>query len=215
LSRRGAGIDNRGPARTEPAVHLDAAILDTFRGLLAEAGAAGEPEPTAMVVSTAGTDGRISSRTVLLKDVDERGFVFYTNTLSHKGAQLAEHPRAALLFLWKSLRNQVQVRAEGAVEPVDAAEADAYFASRARESQVGAWASEQSRPLQSRAQLEARIAAFEQQFAGGPVPRPPHWSGYRVRPEAVEFWYGMAHRLHERHQYRFIDGAWRHGLLYP
>jgi pyridoxamine 5'-phosphate oxidase len=196
-------------------VHLDPAILDTFRGLLAEAGASGEPEPTAMVVSTAGADGRISSRAVLLKDVDERGFVFYTNTQSHKGTQLAEHPRAALLFLWKSLRNQVQVRVEGAVEPVDAAEADAYFASRARESQVGAWASDQSRPLQSRAQLEARIAEFEQRFAGGAVPRPPHWSGYRVRPDAVEFWYGVAHRLHERHQYRFVDGGWRHGLLYP
>ncbi len=196
-------------------MHLDPAILETFRALLAEAGESGEPEPTAMVLSTAGADGRVSSRTVLLKDVDTHGFVFYTNTRSHKGVQLAEHPRAALLFLWKALRNQVQVRVEGTVEPVDAAEADAYFASRARESQIGAWASEQSQPLDSRAQLEARIAGFEQRFAGAAVPRPPHWSGYRVRPDAVEFWYGLAHRLHERHQHRFIDGAWQHGLLYP
>lgn len=196
-------------------MHLDPAILDTFHALLAEAGACGEPEPTAMVLSTVGRDGRVSSRAVLLKEADARGFVFYTNTLSRKGQQLAEHPRASLLFLWKQLRNQVQVRVEGMVEPVTAAEADAYFASRPRESQVGAWASDQSRPLASRAELEARVAEAEQRFAGATVPRPPHWSGFRVRPDLVEFWYGVAFRLHERHQHRFEGGAWRHELLFP
>lgn len=194
---------------------LDPAILDTFRALLAEAGTCGEPEPTAMVLSTVGADGHVSSRAVLLKDVDQRGFVFYTNTLSHKGRQLAEHPRAALLFLWKSLRNQVQVRIEGAVSPVDPAEADAYFASRPRESQVGAWASDQSRPLASRDVLDQRLAEAEQRFAGAPVPRPSHWSGYRVQPDLVEFWYGVAHRLHERHQHRLEGGTWRRTLLFP
>jgi len=203
------------PCRTEPTVTLDPAILDTFRALLAEAGACGEPEPTAMVLSTVGADGHVSSRAVLLKDVDARGFVFYTNTLSHKGRQLAEHPRAALLFLWKSLRNQVQVRVEGTVAPVDDAEADAYFASRPRESQVGAWASDQSRPLASRDMLDARLAEAERRFAGAPVPRPPHWSGYRVQPDLVEFWYGVAHRLHERHQHRREGGTWRRTLLFP
>jgi pyridoxamine 5'-phosphate oxidase len=194
---------------------LDPAILGTFNALLAEAGACGEPEPTAMVLSTVGRDGRVSSRAVLLKEADVRGFVFYTNTASRKGVQLAEHPRAALLFLWKQLRNQVQVRVEGVVEPVTAAEADAYFASRPRESQLGAWASDQSRPLASRAELEARVAEAERRFAGVDVPRPPHWSGYRVRPDLVEFWYGVAFRLHERHQYRLEGGAWRRELLFP
>jgi pyridoxamine 5'-phosphate oxidase len=196
-------------------MHLDPAILSTFHGLLAEAGRCGEPEPTAMVLSTADRDGRISSRAVLLKHADERGFVFYTNTASRKGVQLAEHPRASLLFLWKQLRDQVQVRVEGPVEPVTATEADAYFATRPRESQIGAWASDQSRPLRSRAELEARVAESEQRFRGGPVPRPPHWSGYRVRPERVEFWYGAAFRLHERQQHRFEHGEWRQELLFP
>ncbi len=194
---------------------LDPRLLATFHALLREATAAGEPEPTAMVLATCGADGQPSARTVLLKDADERGFVFYTNTLSLKGRQLAERPRAALLFLWKHLRDQVQVRIEGPVEPVDAAEADAYFASRPRESQIGAWASLQSQPLDSRATLEARIAELTQRHAGLTVPRPPHWSGYRVRPEAVEFWYGMPYRLHERHHHRLEDGAWTHTLQYP
>ncbi len=194
---------------------LDPPILATFHALLAEAAAAGEPEPTAMTLATVGADGNVSARTVLLKDADAEGFVFYTNTQSLKGIQLAQRPRAALLFLWKHLRLQVQVRIEGAVQAVTTAEADAYFASRPRESQVGAWASSQSRPLATRAELDARIEDFTRQFAAMPVPRPPHWSGYRVLPDAVEFWYGVAHRLHERHLHRWQDGAWQHSLLYP
>lgn len=194
---------------------LDPRLLATFRALLQEATAAGEPEPTAMVLATCGDDGQPSARTVLLKDADERGFVFYTNTLSLKGRQLAERPRAALLFLWKHLRDQVQVRIEGPVDAVDVAEADAYFASRPRESQIGAWASLQSQPLDGRATLDARIAELTRRHEGQAVPRPPHWSGYRVRPEAVEFWYGVPYRLHERHLHRFEGGAWTHTLLYP
>ncbi len=194
---------------------LEPQILATFHALLAEATAAGEPEPTAMTLATVGADGNVSARIVLLKDADAEGFVFYTNTQSLKGIQLAQRPRAALLFLWKHLRLQVQVRIEGAVQAVTAAEADAYFASRPRESQIGAWASSQSRPLASRAELDARIEDFTRQFAALPVPRPPHWSGYRVLPDAVEFWYGVAHRLHERHLHRWLDGAWQHSLLYP
>lgn len=194
---------------------LEPQILATFHALLAEATAAGEPEPTAMTLATVGADGNVSARIVLLKDADAEGFVFYTNTQSLKGIQLAQRPRAALLFLWKHLRLQVQVRIEGAVQAVTPAEADAYFASRPRESQIGAWASSQSRPLASRAELDARIEDFTRQFAALPVPRPPHWSGYRVLPDAVEFWYGVAHRLHERRLHRWQDGAWQHSLLYP
>jgi pyridoxamine 5'-phosphate oxidase len=194
---------------------LDPAIIDTFNALLAEATAAGEPEPTAMVLATADAAARVTARTVLLKDVDARGFVFYTNTESVKGQQLRQRPQAALLFLWKHLRDHVQVRIEGEVEPVGAAEADAYFASRPRESQIGAWASAQSQPLPSRATLEQRVAEYTQRFAGRDVPRPPHWSGYRVRPDRVEFWYGMQHRLHERHEYAWRDGTWQRQLLYP
>lgn len=194
---------------------LKAEAIATFTSLLDEARAAGDPEPTAMTLATVGADGRISARVVLLKEVDERGFVFYTNTLSRKGRALAVEPQAALLFHWKTLRDQVQVRIEGSVAPVTVQEADAYFASRPRESQLGAWASLQSEPLAGRAVFEARYAQFEQQFADGPVPRPPHWSGYRVAPEAFEFWYGVPFRLHERRIYRLQDGVWTTGLLYP
>jgi pyridoxamine 5'-phosphate oxidase len=194
---------------------LSPALLATFRELLEAARLAGEPEPTAMTLSTADSDGRISARTVLLKGVDARGFVFYTNTLSAKGRQLGARPQAALLFLWKHLRDQVQVRAEGAVAPVTAAEADAYFAQRPRDSQIGAWASIQSEAMASRDELETRIARYTREFEGRAVPRPPHWSGYRVAPDLIEFWYGMAHRLHQRDQHRWIDGRWQHALLYP
>jgi pyridoxamine 5'-phosphate oxidase len=196
-------------------VPLSPDILATFRALLAEAEAAGEPEPTAMTLATAFPDGRVSARTVLLKASDERGFVFYTNTLSLKGRQLAARPRAALLFLWKHLRDQVQVRIEGDIEPVTPAEADAYFAGRPRESQLGAWASLQSETLDGRATFDTRYTGYERQFAGGGVPRPPHWSGYRVLPERVEFWYGMKFRLHDRHLHEWRDGAWHESLLYP
>lgn len=194
---------------------LYAQALATFAALLAEAGAAGDPDPTAMTVATVDATGRPSARTVLLKAHDARGFVFYTNFDSRKGRQLAANPQAALLFLWKTLREQVQVRIEGSIEPVSVAEADAYFATRPRPSQVGAWASLQSQTLPSREVFEARFAAFEQRFAGGDVPRPPHWSGFRVVPELIEFWYGAKFRLHDRHQYERIDGAWSQRLLYP
>ncbi len=194
---------------------LPQAILDTFAGLLERARAAGDREPTAMSLATIDADGRPAVRIVLLKAFDERGFVFYTNTRSRKGQALAAHPQAALLFHWKGLDDQIQVRIEGVTEAVSADEADAYFASRARASQIGAWASLQSRPLPDRASFDARYAGFEQQFEGGPVPRPPHWSGYRLVPDAVEFWYGRAWRLHERQVYRRNEDGWSQGLLYP
>jgi len=194
---------------------LHAEALAAFRELLAEATAGGDPEPTAMTVATADASGRPSARTVLLKDVDERGFVFYTNFDSRKGRQLAANPQAALLFLWKTLREQVQVKVEGTVEPVAAAEADAYFASRARASQIGAWASLQSQTLDARETFEARIAEFEARFEGGPVTRPPHWSGFRVVPEIIELWFGAKFRLHERQRYARGDGGWTKRMLYP
>lgn len=190
-------------------------ILDTFRALLAEAEAAGEPEPTAMTLATAFPDDRVSARIVLLKAIDADGFVFYTNTLSLKGRQLAARPRAALLFHFKHLRDGVQVRIEGGVEPVTDSEADAYFATRPRGSQIGAWASLQSGTLDSRATFERRCDEFDARFAGGAVPRPPHWSGYRVLPERVEFWYGVKFRLHDRHLHEWRDGSWHETLLYP
>lgn len=194
---------------------LYAEALDTFAALLAEATTGGDPEPTAMTVATCDAQGRPSARTVLLKAFDARGFVFYTNYDSRKGRQLAGNPQAALLFLWKQLREQVQVKIEGTVEPVDLAEADAYFASRPRASQIGAWASLQSQTLDSRELFEARIEAFEKKFDGVDVPRPPHWSGFRVVPERIEFWYGARFRLHERHAYERVDGTWTRRLLFP
>ena len=189
--------------------------LSRFHDLLAQAGAAGEPEPTAMTLATVDADGRPAARTVLLKDADRAGFVFYTNTLSRKGRELAGQPVAALLFLWKHLDLQVQVRVEGVVNPVSGAEADAYFASRPRLSQIGAWASTQSAPLDARATLEARVAETEARYAGLEVPRPPHWSGYRVVPDRFEFWFGRPFRLHDREEYRLQDGEWRVQRLYP
>ncbi len=194
---------------------LYAEALDTFASLLKEATDGGDPEPTAMTVATADAQGRPAARTVLLKAFDARGFVFYTNYESRKGRQLTENPQAALLFLWKTLREQVQVKIEGTVEPVSLAEADEYFASRPRPSQIGAWASIQSQTLESREAFEARITAFEKKFEGVDVPRPPHWSGYRVVPERIEFWYGARFRLHERHHYQRIDGEWTKRMLYP
>lgn len=200
------------PAAVDP---LLAEAIACFRTLLAEASAGGDPEPNAMTVATADAQGRPSARTVLLKHVDEHGFVFYTNFDSRKGRQLAANPQAALLFLWKTLREQVQVKIEGTVEPVSSAEADAYFASRPRESQIGAWASLQSQTLDSRETFEARIAGYTAKFEGAPVPRPPHWSGFRVVPEMIEFWYGARHRLHERQRYARIEGRWTKRMLYP
>jgi pyridoxamine 5'-phosphate oxidase len=190
-------------------------ILDTFNALLSEAQASTDPEPTAMTLATVGKGGRPAARTVLLKAVDARGFVFYTNFESRKGRQLAGNPQAALLFHWKLIREGVQVKVEGTVEPVTATEADAYFATRARASQIGAWASLQSQVLPSREVFEQRIADMEARFQGAPVPRPPHWSGFRVVPERVEFWYGARFRLHERHRYERVDGAWQQHMLFP
>jgi len=194
---------------------LSAEILQTFNALLEEAKASGDPEPTAMTVATVGKGGRPSARTVLLKGVDERGFVFFTNFTSRKGQQLAANPQAALLFHWKLIREGVQVKIEGSVEPVTAAEADAYFAVRPRPSQIGAWASLQSQTLESREVFEARIAEVEKRYEGVDVPRPPHWSGFRVVPELVEFWYGATYRLHERQRFERIDGQWRQRMLFP
>jgi pyridoxamine 5'-phosphate oxidase len=194
---------------------LYAEALATFAQLIEQAKAAGDPDATAMTLATADAQGRPAARTVLLKAFDERGFVFYTNYQSRKGRQLTENPHAALLFLWKTLRDQVQVKIEGTVEPVDLAEADAYFASRPRPSQIGAWASLQSQTLDSRDTFEARIDAFEKKFEGVDVPRPPHWSGFRVVPEMIEFWYGARFRLHERQHYERVDGAWVKRMLYP
>jgi pyridoxamine 5'-phosphate oxidase len=190
-------------------------ILQTFTALLAEAQASGDPEPNAMTVATVGKDGQPSARTVLLKGIDERGFVFYTNFHSKKGRQLAENPRAALVFHWKMIRDGIQVKVEGSVEPVTSAEADAYFASRPRASQIGAWASLQSQTLESRDVLEQRMQEVEERFKDQPVTRPPHWSGFRVVPELVEFWYGARYRLHERQRYDRVDGQWRKRMLYP
>ncbi|HWT15235.1 MAG TPA: pyridoxamine 5'-phosphate oxidase [Patescibacteria group bacterium] len=190
-------------------------ILNTFHHLMAEARAAGESDANAMNLATAEVAGRVSSRMVLLKSADARGFAFYTNLDSDKGRQLRAHPRAALCFHWKRLRDGVQVRIEGAVERVDDDEADAYFVTRPRESQLGAWASLQSQTLPDRATFDERYAEAEQRFANAPVLRPPHWSGLRVVPDLVEFWYGVPFRLHERHRHEWRDGAWQQRLLYP
>jgi len=189
--------------------------VTTFRALLDEATRVGEPEPTAMTLATADAAGKISARVVLLKNVDEAGFCFYTNYHSAKAAQLAAHRQAALCLLWKTLRDGVQVRIEGEIEKVDAIDSDAYFASRARLSQIGAWASLQSQTLPARADLDARVAEFERKFAGAPVPRPPHWGGYRLKPDMLEIWYGQRARLHDRVRFDRVDGAWSKRLLYP
>jgi pyridoxamine 5'-phosphate oxidase len=194
---------------------LYAEAITQVRDLLAQAQAAGEPEPTAMTLATADASGRVSARVVLLKQLDERGFAFYTNYSSDKASQLGARQNAALCILWKSLREKVQVRVEGAVEKTSAEESDAYFASRDRASQIGAWASLQSQTLPDRATLETRIADYERKFAGMDVPRPPHWGGYRVVPDMIEFWYGQRARLHERVHYESTAGVWSKRMLYP
>ncbi|MEX0448551.1 pyridoxamine 5'-phosphate oxidase [Spiribacter sp. 221] len=171
-------------------------------------------EPTAMTLATATASGRPSARTVLLKQVDEDGFVFYTNSLSRKGRQLAANARAALTFFWAPLMRQVMI--EGTVQPVSDVEADAYFASRPRLSQIGAWASQQSEPLAGREAFDASVAEVEARFADMAVTRPPHWTGYRVRPDMIEFWQGREGRLHDRERYyRGENGTWEWTLLNP
>jgi pyridoxamine 5'-phosphate oxidase len=192
----------------------DDAPLKLFQSWLAEAHELEPNDPTAMTVATADADGAPSARMVLLKDADARGFVFYTNTDSQKGRELDANPRAALVFHWKTLRRQIRVN--GAVERVSDAEADAYFASRARGSQVGAWASDQSQLLGGRFELEKRVAKFAAKFGVGTVPRPPFWTGYRVVPARFEFWQDKPFRLHERIIYtRADDGGWSTGRISP
>ena len=171
------------------------------------------PEPTAFSLGTVGSDGQPAVRILLLKGVDERGFVFYTNHESRKGRELLAHPKAAMCFSWQPLERQVRI--EGAARPVSADEADAYFASRERASQIGAWASLQSRVIASPGDLDARIAEFESRFAGGAIPRPPHWSGFRLVPHRIEFWRNMPSRLHERLVYHREPDGWRTETLYP
>jgi pyridoxamine 5'-phosphate oxidase len=188
--------------------------LALFDAWLAEAQASEPNLPEAMGLATADAAGRPAVRMVLLKGHDARGFVFYTNEQSAKGDDLAANPQAALLFHWKSLRRQVRI--EGAVSRVDDAEADAYFATRSPDSQLGAWASDQSRPLDDRAHFMARFEEAKARFEGRDVPRPPYWGGYRVTPRRIEFWSEGQHRLHERWLFTARgDGGWDEGLLYP
>lgn len=186
-----------------------------FHRWLAEAEKTELNEANAMTVATADSDGMPDARMVLLKAADLSGFVFYTNTQSNKGLQLAANPQAALLFHWKSLRRQVRVR--GAVTAVTDAEADAYFATRARTSQIGAWASDQSRSMEGRFVLERRLAEFALKFGVKPVPRPPHWSGYRITPRRIEFWHDGAFRLHDRKVFERVapDAPWTTSRLFP
>ncbi|MGC1303012.1 MAG: pyridoxamine 5'-phosphate oxidase [Caulobacteraceae bacterium] len=210
----------------QPAEQIDAETVDErlfegdepfalFERWFAEAQQAEPNDPNAMALATVDADGLPDVRMVLLKGNDARGFVFYTNIESAKGGELAVHPKAALLFHWKSLRRQVRIR--GPVEPVSDAEADAYFASRPRGSQIGAWASAQSRPLESRAALEQAVKDLEARYGEAPPPRPDYWRGYRVEPLAIEFWRDRRSRLHDRMLFRRdrLDAAWTTVKLYP
>ncbi|MGH8192151.1 MAG: pyridoxamine 5'-phosphate oxidase [Rhodanobacteraceae bacterium] len=194
---------------------LHPTILETLLRLREAARTSGDPEPDAMAVATADPDGRVHARMVLLKTLDGRGPTFFTHYHSDKGAQLDANPRVALCLHWKHMNPAAQVRIEGRAEKLPAAESDAYFATRERLSQFGAWASLQSRTLPDRAALEARIAGFEREFAGREVPRPPEWGGYLVVPDLVEFWYAGAHRWNERERWELAGGEWHKRLLYP
>ncbi|MBV8912445.1 MAG: pyridoxamine 5'-phosphate oxidase [Acetobacteraceae bacterium] len=188
--------------------------FDKFQEWMQEAWAHEPEDANAMTLATTTSDGAPSARIVLLKGADARGLVFYTNTQSRKGNELAANARAALLFHWKPLGRQVRV--EGHVERVTDAEADAYYATRARISRLGAWASDQSRDLPERAELERRLAEYEARYPDDDIPRPPHWSGYRIVPERFEFWQNMPFRLHDRTIYtKRASGGWTIGKLFP
>jgi len=187
--------------------------IQLFDKWFEEARASEPNDAEAVALATVGDTGRPSVRMVLMKGHGPDGFDFYTNGESDKGRQIAANPQAALLFHWKSLRRQVRV--EGRVEPLSNAAADAYFATRGRDSQLGAWASDQSRPLDSREAFERRFEEMKAKFEGGDVPRPPHWRGYRLVPDRIEFWTDRPHRLHERRLFTRSRNGWDEGLLYP
>ena len=185
----------------------------TFAEWLQEATEKEPDNPTAVALATANANGAPSVRMVLLKGYDDRGFVFYTNTDSRKGRDLAENPQAAMCFHWKSLARQIRI--EGAVTPVSDEEADTYYASRARDSRIGAWASKQSKPMSGRFDLEKAVAKYAARYAIGEVPRPPWWSGYRIAPERIEFWTDKPFRLHERMVFERDGDSWRTEMLFP
>lgn len=192
---------------------LSAGIIDEFNKAFKDARVAGEQEPTAMVLATSDGQGLVTSRTVLLKALDENGFVFFTNIHSTKGRQMAASPQASATFLWKASGCQVQVA--GMVSRVSDEAADAYFSTRDRGSQIGAWASAQSAPLDSRETLMQRVRELEEEYAGREVPRPPFWTGFTLSPVRVEFWWQREFRLHDRFEYTLEDGEWRKQRLYP
>ena len=189
--------------------------LRLFAAWLKDASAAEPRDPTAMTLATIDADGSPNARMVLLKGADERGFVFFTNMNSQKGRELDAHPRAALVFHWKSLNRQVRIR--GPVEGITKAEADDYFASRPKQAQIGAWASKQSAPLESRLAFEKQVALYAAKYAIGDVPRPPYWSGYRIQPLSIEFWQDRPFRLHDRIEFRreSLTAPWSKTRLYP
>jgi len=192
---------------------MQADPIERFLDIYSRAAESESNDHTAVTLATVGSDGRPTARVVLLKKVDEKGFVFYTNYESRKGRQLSIDPRAALCFYWPTIGRQVRV--EGAVERVPADESDSYFESRSRGSQVGAWASHQSEVLDSRTELVARFMSLQARYAGRKVPRPPHWGGYRLRPERIEFWSNQQYRLHDRAVYTLGDDGWSTERLSP